>query len=51
MTFATLTAQNRFSLIFRLQSLKTEAGRQRAIARFVEMLARGETFYPQGKPQ
>ena len=49
-TFSTLTAQNRFGLTFRLQSLKTEAGRQKAIARFVEMLARGETFHPQGKP-
>jgi uncharacterized protein YdeI (YjbR/CyaY-like superfamily) len=46
---ATLTAQNRFSLIFRVQALKTEAGRAKAIARFVEMLARGETVYPQGK--
>lgn len=48
-TFGTLTAQNRFALIFRLTALKTEAGRQKAIARFVDMLARGETFYPQGK--
>jgi uncharacterized protein YdeI (YjbR/CyaY-like superfamily) len=47
--FATLTAQNRFALIFRLQALKTEAGRQKAIVRFVGMLARGETVYPQGK--
>jgi uncharacterized protein YdeI (YjbR/CyaY-like superfamily) len=50
-TFATLTAQNRFALIFRMQSLKTEAGRHKAIARLVEMLARGETFHPQGKSQ
>ena len=48
-TFSTLNVQNRFALIFRLQSLKTEAGRQKAIARFVEMLARGDTFHPQGK--
>ncbi len=47
----TLSAQNRFALIFRLQALKTEAGRQKAIARFVEMLARGETIYPQGTPK
>lgn len=43
----TLTAQNRFALIFRLGQIKTEAGRQRKIAAFVEMLKRGETFYPQ----
>ena len=47
--FQTLTAQNRFALIFRLQSLKTEVGRKAAIARLVAMLARGETHYPQGK--
>lgn len=47
-TFSTLNAQNRFALIFRLQSLKTEAGRQKAVARFVDMLAKGETFHPQG---
>ncbi|HZW15453.1 MAG TPA: YdeI/OmpD-associated family protein [Brevundimonas sp.] len=48
-TFETLTAQNRFALIFRLQALKTPASRERAIARFVDMLRRGETFHPQGK--
>lgn len=47
-TLETLSAQNRFALIFRLQALKTEAGRQKAIARFVDMLARGETPHPQG---
>ena len=47
--FDGLTAQNRFALIFRLNTLKTEAGRTKAVARFVAMLARGETVYPQGK--
>jgi len=47
--FATLTAQNRFALIFRLNALKTEAGRQKRIAATVEMLRKGETVYPQGK--
>ena len=42
-----LTAQNRFALVFRLGQLKTEAGRQRKIGEFVEMLKRGETFHPQ----
>ena len=46
--FATLTAQNRFALVFRLQALKTEAGRARRIAATVDMLRRGETVYPQG---
>ena len=41
-----LTSQNRYALSFRLVSLKTEAARVRKIATFVEMLARGETIYP-----
>ena len=49
-TFDTLTAQNRFALIYRLQALKTEAGRARAVERFVAMLGRGETFHPQKRP-
>jgi uncharacterized protein YdeI (YjbR/CyaY-like superfamily) len=44
---AKLSAQNRFSLVFRVQNLKTEAGRKRKIQTFVEMLRRGETLYPQ----
>jgi uncharacterized protein YdeI (YjbR/CyaY-like superfamily) len=44
---ATLSEQNRFALAFRLHQLKTDAGRQKRIASFVEMLARGETIYPQ----
>jgi uncharacterized protein YdeI (YjbR/CyaY-like superfamily) len=46
---ATLSAQNRFSLAFRVHNLKTEAGRKKKIADFVAMLERGETIYPQGK--
>lgn len=46
-TFARLSAQNRFALAFRLHNLKTETGRRKRIEAFVEMLARGETIYPQ----
>ena len=42
-----LTAQNRFALVFRINNLKTEAGRKKKIADFVAMLKRGETIYPQ----
>ena len=42
-----LTEQNRFALAFRVHNLKTEAGRKKKIAAFVEMLRRGETIYPQ----
>ena len=46
---ATLSAQNRFALAFRVHNLKTEAGRRKRIAAFVAMLKSGETIYPQGK--
>ncbi|MGV3574185.1 MAG: YdeI/OmpD-associated family protein [Devosia sp.] len=46
-TYETLTAQNRFALTFRVHNLKTEAGRKKKIASLVDMLARGETIYPQ----
>lgn len=46
-TYDRLTAQNRFALTFRVHNLKTEAGRKKKIASMVEMLARGETIYPQ----
>jgi len=46
-TFATLNAVNRFALAFRVNNMKTEAGRRKRIAAFVEMLRRGETIVPQ----
>lgn len=42
-----LSAQNRFALAFRTHNMKTEAGRKKKIADFVEMLKRGETPHPQ----
>ena len=44
---AKLSAQNRFALAFRTHNMKTEAGRTKKIATFVDMLKRGETIYPQ----
>jgi uncharacterized protein YdeI (YjbR/CyaY-like superfamily) len=44
---ARLSAQNRFALAFRVHNIKTDAGRKKRIAAFVEMLKRGETIYPQ----
>jgi uncharacterized protein YdeI (YjbR/CyaY-like superfamily) len=44
--YETLSAQNRFSLSFRVLALRTEDGRKKRIAAFVEMLERGETLYP-----
>ncbi|WP_394251242.1 YdeI/OmpD-associated family protein [Arthrobacter pityocampae] len=48
-TFRTLSSQNRYAMIFRLSQLKTDAAKERNITKFVAMLARGETLYPQGK--
>jgi len=42
-----LTRQNRFAIYFRLNALKTQAGKEKRIAAFVEMLARSEAPYPQ----
>lgn len=47
-TFRTLNATNRYALAFRLHNLKTEAGRKKKIAAFVEMLKRGETIHQNG---
>lgn len=45
--FDVLTAVNRYALIYRTNSVKQVATRERKIAGFVEMLARGEAPYPQ----
>jgi Bacteriocin-protection, YdeI or OmpD-Associated len=46
---ATLSAQNRDALAFRVHNMKTEAGRKKKIEGFVQMLKRGQTIYPQKK--
>ena len=45
--FDVLTKTNRYALIHRLGAVKRAETRQRKIAEFVEMLARGEAPYPQ----
>ncbi|MBE4717644.1 YdeI family protein [Pseudarthrobacter sp. AB1] len=47
--FDVLTAVNRYALIYRTNSVKQASTRERKIAGFVEMLARGEAPYPQKK--
>jgi uncharacterized protein YdeI (YjbR/CyaY-like superfamily) len=42
-----LSAQNRFALSFRMHNTKTEAARKKKIEAYVDMLARGDTIYPQ----
>jgi uncharacterized protein YdeI (YjbR/CyaY-like superfamily) len=49
--YETLSAQNRFSLTFRTLNMKTEEGRKRKIAIYVEMLKNGKTIHPNGKPR
>jgi uncharacterized protein YdeI (YjbR/CyaY-like superfamily) len=44
--FAGLSAQNRYSILYRVQDTKRPETRARRIAQFVEMLARGETIHP-----
>jgi uncharacterized protein YdeI (YjbR/CyaY-like superfamily) len=45
--FTTLTSQNRFAILFRLQGAKKPGTRAARLEKFVAMLARGETIYPQ----
>ena len=45
--FDVLTSANRFTLIHRVEGMKRAESRDRKITEMVEMLARGETLYPQ----
>jgi len=45
--FDILTSQNRYALLYRIQTAKRADTRTRRIKRYVTMLARGETIYPQ----
>jgi uncharacterized protein YdeI (YjbR/CyaY-like superfamily) len=45
--FETLNSQNRYALLYRLQTIKRADTRTRRVHQYVEMLARGETIYPQ----
>ena len=44
-TFARLTAQNRFALAIRVMNLRSEAARKRKIGELVALLERGETRF------
>ncbi|HET7475986.1 MAG TPA: YdeI/OmpD-associated family protein [Dermatophilaceae bacterium] len=46
-TFDRLSGQNRYAILHRLATLKTAAAKERNVAKFVVMLERGETIYPQ----
>ncbi|NHZ90311.1 bacteriocin-protection protein [Massilia sp. CCM 8733] len=44
--FATLNSQNRYAMLFRIQTAKKPETRARHIANFAAMLARGEMLHP-----
>jgi len=45
--FASLSAANRYSILYRIETAKRSDTRQRRIEQFVAMLARGETVHPE----
>ena len=47
--FETLTSQNRYAILYRLQDAKRPETRARRLAKFVEMLERRETIHPQAR--
>lgn len=46
--FSELTRLNRYAILYRVGTVSTPAARSRKIDRYVAMLARGQTLYPQG---
>jgi uncharacterized protein YdeI (YjbR/CyaY-like superfamily) len=47
--FAALDSQNRYAILYRLESIKRPETRARRIATYVEMLAHGRTLHPAPK--
>jgi uncharacterized protein YdeI (YjbR/CyaY-like superfamily) len=47
--FATLTGANRYAVIYRVNDARTAKTRAARIAKFVAMLARGETLHPSSR--
>jgi uncharacterized protein YdeI (YjbR/CyaY-like superfamily) len=45
--FEILTSQNRYAILYRIDTAKRSSTRARRIEQYVAMLARGETIYPQ----
>jgi uncharacterized protein YdeI (YjbR/CyaY-like superfamily) len=45
--FATISAQNRYAVLFRIQTVKKAETRAKKIEQYAQMLARGETLHPQ----
>lgn len=47
--FAILTSQNRYAVLYRINDAKKSHTRAKRVERYVDMLARGETIYPQAR--
>ena len=45
-TFDRLDAANRYAIVYRLNTVKSPAARDRKLAEYVDMLARGESIHP-----
>ncbi len=45
-TFDQLDAANRYAIVYRLSNVKRQATRERKLAEYVDMLARGESLHP-----
>jgi uncharacterized protein YdeI (YjbR/CyaY-like superfamily) len=43
--FSTLDAQNRYAILYRIHDAKKPEARARRIAKYLDMLDRGETIY------
>jgi uncharacterized protein YdeI (YjbR/CyaY-like superfamily) len=48
--FDQLDSRNRYAILYRVQDAKKPETRGQRIEKYVAMLARGETIYPQNKP-
>ena len=48
--FATLNSQNRYAILFRIQTAKKPETRQKRIDQFVQMLSKHEKLYPESRP-
>ncbi|HET7465126.1 MAG TPA: YdeI/OmpD-associated family protein [Candidatus Dormibacteraeota bacterium] len=48
--FQVLSSRNRYAVLYRIHDAKRPETRARRIQQFVEMLANGETVYPQKRP-
>ena len=49
-TFDQLDAANRYAIVYRLNAVKRQATRERKLAEYVDMLARGDALHPR-KPR